>query len=107
MLKLAAAMVGSGSHQPPVEELGLEGIGGLEVGEGDGEGVGGVGWRGFGEAEQGPDHEGDLAFVGGALADDGHLDFARGVFVDRQSVVGGGTDRRDSLWRYVLLHETG
>ena len=46
-------------------------LGVMDVADGDGEGVGGVGWfRRFGEVEQAADHELDLLFGGEAVADD-------------------------------------
>ncbi len=71
----SSAFIGGGNilHKPAVEELGLEGIGRLEVGHADGEGVRGVGRRGFREAQEGADHEGDLGLVRGAFSNDGHL----------------------------------
>lgn len=73
-------------------EAGLAGVAAFEVGDADGEGVGGVVGRGFGEAEEGADHEGDLGFVGVAAADDGLFDAAGGVFVDFESGFGGGDE---------------
>ena len=60
------------------------------MGEGDGQGIGGIGGRGFCEAEQSANHEGDLVFVGSAFSDDRHFDFFRGVFVNGKAVIGGG-----------------
>ena len=67
--------------------------GGVEMGDADGEGVGGVGWRSFSEAEKGADHESDLAFVRPTPADDGLFDSLGGVFVDRQAAAGHGEER--------------
>ncbi len=60
------------------------------MGEGDGQGIGRIGWRSLREAEQGADHEGDLIFIGSAFSNDRHFDFFRGVFVNRNAVIGGG-----------------
>lgn len=79
-------------HEAALEEFRLEWIGGLKVCHADGECVCGVGWRSFSEAEDGADHECDLAFVGIAIADDGHFNFLRGVFVNFQAVVCGGDE---------------
>lgn len=89
---MTMVMRGGLLDESAVEEFCADGIGGLEVCEGDGECVRGVVRWCFGEAEECADHEGDLLFVGGAFADDGHFDFARGVFVDAEAVIGGGDE---------------
>ena len=68
----------------------FERVVGLKVGETDGDGIGGVWRRGFGESEQGSDHEGDLLFLRRSLADDRLFDAAGGIFVDFQVMFGGG-----------------
>jgi hypothetical protein len=65
-------------------------VGGFEVGDADGEGVGGVVGRGFLEFEEGADHEGDLGFVCGSAADDGLFDATWGVFGDWEAGFGWG-----------------
>lgn len=67
------------------------GVTGEEVGEADGEGVGGVVGRCFGETEEGADHEGDLLFISGAFADHSLLYLGGSIFEDAESV-GGGSD---------------
>ena len=62
------------------------------MGEGDGKGVGGVWVGGFGEAEEGADHEGDLLFSGVAISDHGLLGLFGGVFEDAEAVGGGGDE---------------
>lgn len=72
----------------------LEVFGGgfADVGEANGEGVGGVGIGGFAEAEKGAHHEDDLRFVGGPFADDGLFDAAWRVFADFETGLGGGDE---------------
>src|SRR5436190_17487192 len=61
----------SGLHYHPFALPWAAGVGALQVGDGDGEGVGGVVGGGFGEFEEGADHEGDLGFVSRSATDDG------------------------------------
>jgi N-acetylmuramoyl-L-alanine amidase len=69
----------------------LRGLGVVDVADGDGESVGGVGGLGsFVEVEQAGDHELDLFFGGEAVADYGALDAERGVFGDGEAAVGCG-----------------
>ncbi len=58
----------------------------------DGERVGGIRGWGFRETEQGTDHESDLGFIGGALADDSHFHLFRRVFVNPETMVCGGDE---------------
>lgn len=62
------------------------------MGESDGEGIGGVGGRGFTKTQDGAHHEGDLGFVGCAFANGGLFDLTGGVVVDGESVFGGGDE---------------
>ena len=55
------------------------------VGDGDGEGVGGVDGRRLGELQHGRDHEADLALVGEAVADDRALDQRGRVLAERDA----------------------
>ena len=65
-----------------------------DVGDGQGERVGGVGrLRRLGEPEQPGHHRGDLGLVGAAAAGDGGLDLARGVQGDRQAAARGDQQR--------------
>ena len=64
------------------------------VAESEGQCVGGVELRKFGETQLGFDHLRDLRFAGGALAGDGLFHFARGVFVDREICRSGSDERR-------------
>jgi hypothetical protein len=69
----------------------LGGLGVVDVADGDGEGVGGVGWLGrFVEFEQAGDHELHLLLGGEAVADDSALDAERGVFGDGEAAVRRG-----------------
>lgn len=68
------------------------GVAGEEVGEADGEGVGGVVFGSFGEAEEGADHEGDLLFVRRTIANDGLLGLAGCIFKDAEAVGRGGNE---------------
>lgn len=63
------------------------------MGDPDRERVRGVRFRGFGEPEQGADHEGDLFFLGAAASDDRLLHSAGCVFVDGDP--GGGHGDED------------
>ena len=47
---LMSRVVSNRSHQPPVKQPGLERIGGLQVGQADGQGIGGIGGRGLRQA---------------------------------------------------------
>jgi len=72
-------------------QLEFECASGVDVADGDGEGVGGVGGLGrFGEVEQAGDHELDLFLLREAVADDGGLDGERGVLGDGEVLIGGG-----------------
>ena len=62
------------------------GVAGEEVGEADSESVGGIVLGSFGKAEESPNHEGDLLFVRGTIANDGLLGFAGCVFKDAKAV---------------------
>jgi hypothetical protein len=63
------------------------------MGEGDGEGVGGVGWVwGLAQAEEGLDHEGDLVLGAAAVGGDELLDFQGLVERDGEACVGSGED---------------
>jgi len=69
----------------------LGGLGVVDVADGDGEGVGGVGRLGrLVEIEQAGNHELHLLLGGEAVADDGALDGERGVFGNEQTTVGSG-----------------
>ena len=69
----------------------LGGLGMVDVADGDGEGVGGVGRFGsFVEFEEAGDHELDLLFRCKTVADDGALDGQRGVFGDEETAVRRG-----------------
>lgn len=68
------------------------GVAALEVGDGDSQGIGGVGRWGFAEAEHGADHEGDLLFGGSSASDSGLFDFTGGVLVDGQAMFGSGDE---------------
>lgn len=81
------------SDEASFQEFRLEWIGCLKVSHADGERVSGVGRRGFGKAEDGANHEGDLAFVGIAISDNGHFHLFRRVFKNFQSVIGGSDER--------------
>jgi len=71
-------------------------LGGVDVADGDGEGVGGVGrFRGAVEAKEACDHELDLLLGGEAVAGDRGLDGERGVLGDGE-VAGGGGEHGDS-----------
>ena len=78
------------SHLLDIGEGRPVGAGRVEVGEAHGEGVGGVGRRGFGESEHGADHEGDLLFISGAFSDDGLFYALWGVIVDGDAMFCGG-----------------
>jgi hypothetical protein len=62
--------------------------------DGGGQRVGGIGRRCLTQTELGTDHEGDLLFLRGTTAHGGLFDLTRGVFVDRQAVLGGGDQAR-------------
>ena len=66
----------------------------MEVGEGDGESIGGIGGWGLGETEKGADHESDLVFVCSALSNNGHFDFLGRVFVNGDAVIRGSDECR-------------
>ena len=71
--------------------LALSGGGGVEVTDGDGQGVGGIG--GFGnliEVEEARDHLLDLMFFGAPVSDDGGLDGEWRIFGDFESSGSGG-----------------
>ena len=75
-----------------VEGFGLDGVGGVEVSEGNRERVGSVGlWR-LGKTENSPHHEGDLFFFSRAFAYNRLFDFGGGVFVDGETPVGGSDE---------------
>lgn len=80
------------SHPAFFQAEGGPGLDVLKMGDADGEGVGGVVGRGFGEAEEGADHEGDLGFVSGTAADDGLFDASGWVFADGEAGFGWGDD---------------
>jgi hypothetical protein len=89
--------VGRGGSESELDSLHRHGAvggagGGVEVGEADGEGVGGVGGRCFRETEQGADHEGDLAFVRPTPADDRLFHPLGGVLVNGQPSPGGSEE---------------
>ena len=60
------------------------------MGDGGGEGVCGIGFRCFTQAELGADHEGHLVFLRRAAPHGGLFDLTWGIFVDWQAVLGGG-----------------
>jgi hypothetical protein len=69
----------------------LRGLRVVDVADGDGEGVGGVGGLGrFVQVEQAGDHELHLLFGGETVADNRAFDGERGVFGHEQTAVGGG-----------------
>ena len=60
----------------------------------------------------GSDHEGALLFLRGATPHGGLFDLTRGIFVDRQAVLGGGYEAGSACGaqhdgRLVALHEDG
>ncbi len=65
-------------------------FGRLEVSEGGGQGIGGIGGGEFGQSKNGLHHEGDLIFCCGTASDGGAFDFAGGELVDGKPVFGGG-----------------
>ena len=69
---------------------------GLDVGEADGDGVGGIRGRRFGEAKEGANHKSDLLLLSAAPADDGLLYPARCIFMDLQSSTGCGKKRHSA-----------
>jgi len=67
------------------------GLGVVDVADGDGEGVGGVGGLGsFVEVEEAGDHELHLLLGGEAVANNGALDGEGGIFGNLQAAVGSG-----------------
>ena len=69
----------------------LRGLGVVDVADGNGQRVGGVGrLGGFVELEQARDHELHLLLGGEAVADDGALDGERSVLRDGEAAVGRG-----------------
>lgn len=69
----------------------------------NGQGIGCIGRRGFGESENGSDHEGDLVFLRASASDHGLFDQTRGVFMHFESV-GRGDDERGASGR---AHDDG
>ena len=60
----------------------------MRVGDGDGEGVGGVGAGDRHPGQQTGDHGVDLGFLGAASADNGFLDKAGGIFAHLEAGAG-------------------
>ena len=59
------------------------------MGHTDGQGIGRIGWRCFGQPEDGADHEGNLVFLRSTASDHGLLDQTRCVFMYLKVVAGG------------------
>lgn len=72
--------------------MSLQGVRGEEVGEADGQGIRGIGFRRFPEFQQGAHHEGDLRLLRPAPPHDGEFDAFGGVFHDAQSGFRRGND---------------
>ena len=66
----------------------------MGMAQGDGQGVGGVDLRLFGQPQQVHDHQHHLLLVRPAVANHGLLDLARGVLGDLQTTLGAGHDGR-------------
>lgn len=79
---------------PRSEQVRLHGVGGDDVREADGEGIGGVRSGGFLQMQEGTHHEGNLLLQRAASPHGGEFHAGRGVLGDGQAVLGGGKNRR-------------
>jgi hypothetical protein len=65
----------------------------MDMADGDGQGVGRIGWRQFRKFQDGPDHPLDLSLFRTAVTHDGLFDLQGTVFVNRHAAIRPGQDR--------------